>query len=434
MPEPSRQLAAIMFTDIVGNTALITERTDEIMKILIGFLTLMVIACSAPQGKISEEANDLYVRAQNERMNYWESNEKKYLEKSHDLLDQALQIDPEFVQAIVGKGKTFMAEKRYDSALFYADRAIALDPEIAGGYGLKGECFFLMPGLNELAIENFLMAIDLPDEDGLRSWYHVALGRVYSYQKNDLIKAFPHFNKALKMGSLDAGSYAIIGGSYFRIGDYERSGKYLSKSLELGATCNGFGNYNRLLMVQGKFQQALQFTDSICEEIACRQQCYRHLFEESLLLEEFENAEQYFYEWQKVRQESSWNPNRHSDYQIGYVYYRLGKTKEAENTFTEQIQKLQSIVNRGRGGKYDSLHLSRIFAFQSERDKALQYLAGYAQGGFHNGWHDFILMDPFFESLRDDPEFQIIVKRAQEEKAALRAQVREMEERGELDL
>jgi len=44
------------------------------------------------------------------------------------------------------------------------------------------------------------------------------------------------------------------------------------------------------------------------------------------------------------------------------------------------------------------------------------------------------LIDPLFESLRDDPEFQAIIKQAQEEKAALRAQVREMEERGELDL
>ena len=48
--------------------------------------------------------------------------------------------------------------------------------------------------------------------------------------------------------------------------------------------------------------------------------------------------------------------------------------------------------------------------------------------------HDYVLIDPFFESLRDDPEFKAIVKQAQEEKAALRAQVREMEERGELTL
>ena len=50
------------------------------------------------------------------------------------------------------------------------------------------------------------------------------------------------------------------------------------------------------------------------------------------------------------------------------------------------------------------------------------------------GWQDFILVDPFFESLRNDPEFKDIIKAVQEEKAALREQVRQMEERGELNL
>jgi hypothetical protein len=39
-----------------------------------------------------------------------------------------------------------------------------------------------------------------------------------------------------------------------------------------------------------------------------------------------------------------------------------------------------------------------------------------------------------FENLLDNEEFKAIVKHAQEEKAALRAQVRDMEERGELTL
>jgi hypothetical protein len=44
------------------------------------------------------------------------------------------------------------------------------------------------------------------------------------------------------------------------------------------------------------------------------------------------------------------------------------------------------------------------------------------------------MYDPMFEYLQDDPQFKTIVKRAQDEKAAIRAQIREMEERGELDL
>ena len=76
--------------------------------------------------------------------------------------------------------------------------------------------------------------------------------------------------------------------------------------------------------------------------------------------------------------------------------------------------------------------------FIGDKNKALNYLKRFSKnrgfGGLVRGWHDFILIDPFFESLRDDPEFKAIVKQAQEEKAALRAQVRDMEARGQLDL
>ena len=37
-------------------------------------------------------------------------------------------------------------------------------------------------------------------------------------------------------------------------------------------------------------------------------------------------------------------------------------------------------------------------------------------------------------NLRDNEEFKAIIKRNQNEKAAIRAQIRKMEERGELDL
>ena len=50
------------------------------------------------------------------------------------------------------------------------------------------------------------------------------------------------------------------------------------------------------------------------------------------------------------------------------------------------------------------------------------------------GNHDLLFFISANENLWDDPEFKAIVKRAQDKKAAIRAQVREMEEQGEIDL
>ena len=49
-------------------------------------------------------------------------------------------------------------------------------------------------------------------------------------------------------------------------------------------------------------------------------------------------------------------------------------------------------------------------------------------------WHDYIDKYPPFKKLKDDPEFKAIIKRVQDEKVALRVQIKAMEERAELDL
>lgn len=46
-------------------------------------------------------AYDFYIRANHERLNYWKTSENRHLKTSHDLLDKALQIDPEYLMAIV---------------------------------------------------------------------------------------------------------------------------------------------------------------------------------------------------------------------------------------------------------------------------------------------------------------------------------------------
>jgi len=287
-----------------------------------------------------------------------------------------------------------------------------------------------MTGKNDLALDHFFKAISLPPKDDFWLWYHVAIGQVYRKVGNDA-KALPYLRKGLEIGSQYLSSaYWNLARSYFNLGDYGRAEQYYRESLELEVSCWAIWNYNSLLTVQGKFQEALQFADSICQQEQCGQVCSRMLFDISLLLDEFEKAEQYFYQWQNAGPENRLL-NHLMNYGIGYVYSQLGKTEVSDKAFTEEIQKLESEVDMNNGGYF---HLSRIHAFQGNKKQALKYLAEYAKRGFMYGWHDFILIDPFFESLRDNPEFKAIVKQAQQEKAELREQVRQMEERGELTL
>jgi tetratricopeptide (TPR) repeat protein len=264
----------------------------------------------------------------------------------------------------------------------------------------------------------------LPPKDGWWFWYHSAIGMIYTRQ-NDPIKAIPYLKKGLEMTETQSipGKYTGLAYVYLDIGDYETAEEYLSKSLELEVSCKAIAQYRLLMQAQGKFKEALQFIDSTCHQGECEWVCTRALFQTSWMLGDFEKAEQYWDQWQ--------NPGRIIVYEIGDVYDQLGRKEDAGETFTTEIRRLESKVKEDH---ITYLHLSRIYAFKGNRVEALKYLAEYAKRGFTQGWHDFILIDPFFESLRDDPEFKAIVRQAQEEKAALREQVRQMEARGETNL
>ena len=200
----------------------------------------------------------------------------------------------------------------------------------------------------------------------------MALGQTYSIFKNDVIKGLPYLRKGFEIEGSQYLSliYNSLGTSYLNIGDYERAEEYLQKSLELEVSCWVISNYSWLLAVQGKFQEDRQFTDSVCQQVDCDWTCNTRLFEVSLLLDEFERAEQYYYQWKKAG--TGFGPlERSLDYQIGYVYYQLGRTEEAEKTFTEQIQKLQSSLDEDRRGTY--YNLASIYAFQGDREKALKH-------------------------------------------------------------
>ena len=419
----------------------IFEFQSEIAKKIAASLNVIIIP--KEEERINEVpatdmvAYDLYIRANHERWAHIQTRQDKHAKAAHDLFDQALKVDPNYVLAIVGKGQTFNAEGKHDSAFIYADRALALDPEFNRSFGLKGYCYFLT-GKNDLALDHFFKAISLPPKDDFWLWYHVAIGQVYRRVGNDA-KALPYLRKGLEIGSQYLPSaYGDLAGSYFNLGDYGRAEQYLGESLELEVSCWVIERYSWLLTVQGNYQEALQFADSSCPEVGCKRECSSQLFQASLLLKEFEKAEQYFYQWQNAGPQGGFI-DHFMNYGIGYVYYQLGKTEEADKIFAEQIEILESASdlewsNFFEGPRNSLLHLSRIHAFMGDKKEALKYLAEYAKKGFILGWRDFLLIDPFFESLRDDPEFKAIVKRAQNEQAALREQVREMEERGELDL
>jgi len=103
-------------------------------------------------------AYDLYTRGNHEYWKYLHLGDDDYSKTALDLFKRALQIDPDYLQAIVGIGQIFNASNNPDSAMIYANRGIDLDPNFNRSYGLKGYSYEMM-GNPDLAQEYFFKAI-----------------------------------------------------------------------------------------------------------------------------------------------------------------------------------------------------------------------------------------------------------------------------------
>jgi TolB-like protein/Tfp pilus assembly protein PilF len=71
-----------------------------------------------------------------EYVNRWSGDPEKSLERAQQLVDRALQLDPSEAQAHFVQGVVHVWQKQVDQAIADAEKAIALDPNLADGYGL----------------------------------------------------------------------------------------------------------------------------------------------------------------------------------------------------------------------------------------------------------------------------------------------------------
>ena len=123
----------VIYTEIAENVAAALEAviTPEEEKVIDKFPTTNIAAY------------DLFIRARHERLLYYQTHDQQNLKRSHDLLDKAIQMDPNYLMAILQKGATYMNEGNYDSAFVYIDRVLAIDPDNSEAYGIKGALYGL---------------------------------------------------------------------------------------------------------------------------------------------------------------------------------------------------------------------------------------------------------------------------------------------------
>jgi len=378
-------------------------------------------------------AYDLQLKGNASIQNYYFTFDTLDLNRAYNLFDQAQKIDPDNVIGLGGKGRVHELKGNYDSALYYFDLLIEKRSEEPGGYHAKGFLLGTHMGQADEGIKLLRKAIQLNPNN---PWILLGMGQIYLYGKEDYVTALKYFQKALEAGQ-DSNHpiYNNIGIAFLSLAEYSKAEKYFRLALKYADNTTQECIYSRVISnifnLQGEFNKAEHFLDSICFIMNCKSECNRGKFYILFNQKDFEGANEIYNKL--IESENTFDVG--DSVTIAYIFKKLNKENES-NEILKRCEK--SIENRlvnnpslpRKAWLY--MNLSSINLILNEKEEALSFLTEAVRC-----YSNIILgleVVPEFEELQDQPEFKALLKQVQDEKAALRVQVKEMEEQGELDL
>lgn len=361
---------------------------------------------------------------------------KNLLDSAHILAEMAISIDSTYGRSYYAKGACYFMTGPIDSAYFYAMKAINLNPLQTYGYLLMGN----LQSDPDSSIVYYSKAIELDSDE---SWAKLMIGNTYCMDKGDFLTGLPYINEALQEGvsslldkASEDGIYALhtiyekLGWTFLYLGDYSRALKYFKISIDLRPTCyDNINGYFWTLAYQRKFKESKHFLDSICSVTDCERFCVHLRFQNYTFLGEYKLAEESFIKMSDIGR----TPFILDSTKMVLVYKKLGYDNEGVAMIKSIKDSYENILDLK---KYwiPNYALASIHSVMGNKDEALQYLSNAVDAGIDFGNLNFLEIDPTFQELWNDPQYKAILKRAQEEKAYIRAHFKLLEEKGEFEL
>ncbi len=322
--------------------------------------------------------------------------------------EERKKIDPKDTKAyfyyISGKGLRKKYEQSDEESDFVSakkmyEEAIRIDQDYAGAYfglGILHEVKYTINKNPEDLLsmhENLKKAHDInPNLAESRA----GLGWVYFY-KADYDRAFKYFKSALEIKPYNSEVNRLTAAFFLSIGLYHQAIKFCSRAVELDplhfwnhyilAACFMYaGDYNK---AANHFRSALDI-DPTHLDLLSR---YAYFF---ILKKNIEEAEKILEIAEKIDEEDYWSV-RHAR---ALLFAIKGKKEEA----------LQLIEDR----PYSYLATS-VYSHLGMNDEAVTYIRegiekGSRELNIYLYPHPFLMSNPFYDNIRDDPSFQEIVK------------------------
>ncbi len=368
-------------------------------------------------------AYDFYQRGREEHTKYWIDNSNKAsLQKAEDLYHKSLKYDSTFAQAYSGLAevywdkhyqKEYFSEYFMDSVLFFTKVALSYNDQLDEAYAIRGN-YYYEKGLPEQAIKEFDKALKLNPN------YWVAyLAKAGVYYSTDLVNYINYLQKA---ASLNHGSglpdiLRAIAYGYQDAGFTEKANYYALEAFKLdGDSVKYFNQLGYLEQKLANYEKSVEFLERSYDLDTTNIFTLGQLGTNCGFAGQMEKSLKYCKEFvTRIKNLGAEHPfNGAINHRIGYAYWKNGYREESEYYFNKQLEECNNLFKSSRPWSqmyYTYYDIAGVYAFRGDKDKAYKNLRIFNQRKLQPLWMlSTIKNDPLFNSMRNEPEFQQIVR------------------------
>jgi TolB-like protein/AraC-like DNA-binding protein len=305
----------------------------------------------------------------------WAQVEKKFLNEAELNADMALLYDSRLSQSLVAKAVFHINNREYIEAIPFLEKALEYNPNSATVINLLSDFYTnYLPDADKY-LEYALMGIRLD---------------IGAHDSTDASYSFLHLSNAL-----------------LQAGFIDESLHYVEKSLEYNPQ-NLYSEYVRgyiLFARDGDLERTRDMLVGTLSKAPDRYDILQEVGNVCYYLRDYPCAERYYRRFLEVKDSLNMQVDRGEDAKIGLVYSMMGMEELSDSLFSSYKEYADN-----DNSMFKHLSLSAYFSYQGDRERALEHLRLFSQQkNFNYLLLPFLRIDPLFDPLMEDPEFQAIL-------------------------
>jgi TolB-like protein/Tfp pilus assembly protein PilF len=413
-PEDFTRLQSQIAQDIVA--ALNGIITPEEKQLIEKIPTTNVTAYDFYQKAREEEANFFYydLIATSTTLAGLNPSTKQSIERTKKMYKKAVEYDSSFAPAYTGLAVIYWSENYYreyfsenflDSVLILANKALSYDDQLPDAYYIRG-MYYSVHGIYKQALEEFDKTLKYNPNYWL-AYYGKGLC------SDDCVMAINNFKEAASRHH-GSGLSEILKNISIQLsasGFSELAKSYILEAIKLEPDSSTY--YFWLWMHEFNYKKCFEFYEKEYLIDSTDLTTLEFLLDYYSRIGEFKESLRFCKKWfDRLKLEGRTRINGMQ--RVGYAYWKNELRDSADYYFNKQIEFCNDAIRLGRpygisGAYYD---LAGVYAFMRNKINAYENLKWFNQ---KSGWVilwivRYIKNDPLFDSIRNEPEFQNIMK------------------------